>query len=179
MSSSSDNDIIKVVILGDVSDKTELLHKFVSNKFQKTHLKAIGIEPYSRYQTIDGRKLLFSIWDITHHDRFKPMRGMLYRNSFGALVVFDVTQPVTFLNVDSWIHELKIESPNACLILVGLRDTSVHTRKVTVEQIQAKLEELEAITYIETSIQSGEHIEDTFTLLGKRFLKDLKGYANK
>lgn len=160
------------MLLGDGSDKTELLHKFVSNKFQKSHLKTVGMEPYSRYQTIDGRRVSFSIWDVAHQDRFKVMRPMFYRNTLGALVVFDVTQPDTFLNADKWINELKIESPDVHLILIGMLNTDESNRKVTVEQVQAKVEELEAIKYIETSIQSGEHIEEAFTLLGKRILED-------
>ena len=172
MSNSSDNDTFKVVLLGDGSDKSELFHKFVANKFQKAHLKTIGMEPSSRYETIDGRKVSFSIWDITHLDRFKPMRGMFYRNTLGAMVVFDVTQPDTFLNVDKWINELKIESPDVHLILIGMLNTDESNRKVTVEQAQTKAEELGALKYIETSIQSGEHIEEAFTLLGKRILED-------
>ena len=97
---------------------------------------------------------------------------MFYRNTVGALVVFDVTQPDTFLNVDKWINELKIESPDVHLILIGMLNTDESNRNVTVEQAQTKAEALGAIMYIETSIQSGEHIKEAFTLLGKRILED-------
>ena len=100
------------------------------------------------------------------------MRGMFYRNTLGALVVFDVAQPDTFLNVDKWINEVKIESSDVHWILIGMLNTDESNRKVTAEQAQAKVKELGAIMYIETSIQSGEHIVEAFILPGKRILED-------
>lgn len=130
----------------------------------------IGMEPYSRYETIDGQKICYSLWDIAGQDRFKVMRGMFFRGAMGALVTFDLTRRPSFENTINWINEAKAESPNQVFILVGNKNDLEDLREITSEEAAAKAKEVGAIDYIETSALTGENVEDAFHKIGKTLL---------
>ncbi len=161
----------KILLLGDGAvGKTALVHRFVHGKFNKAYLMTIGMDPYSRYETLDGKKICYSLWDIAGQDRFKLMRGMFYRGAMGSLVTFDLTREETFNNVNNWVKEALSESPNQHFILVGNKNDLVDDRVITKEQGEAKAKEIGAISYIETSALTGDNVGEAFRTLGKLLL---------
>lgn len=164
----------KLLLLGDGAvGKTALVTRFVHGKFQKAYLMTIGMEPYSRYETVNDTRICYSIWDIAGQDRFKVMRGMFFRGAMGALVTFDLTRRATFDNVGTWINEAKNESPDTLFILVGNKNDLDDMREVSTEEAVSKAKKLGCIDYIETSALTGENVTESFykiaeTLLEKR-----------
>ena len=170
------NYTFKILLLGDGSvGKTALVHRFVHNKFQKAYLMTIGMEPYSRYETIDGQKICYSLWDIAGQDRFKVMRGMFFRGAMGSLVTFDLTRRESFNNTSTWIKEALAESPNQTFILVGNKNDLEDHREVSTKEGEAKAKELGAIQYIETSALTGENVGEAFHTIGKTLLHQRMG----
>ncbi|MHA2253200.1 MAG: Rab family GTPase [Candidatus Kariarchaeaceae archaeon] len=166
------NFTFKILLLGDGAvGKTALVHRFVHGKFQKQYLMTIGMEPYSRYETIDGQKICYSLWDIAGQDRFKIMRGMFFRGAMGALVTFDLTRRPSFENTVTWINEAKAESPDQIFILVGNKNDLEDMREVSTEEASKKSKELGAIDYIETSALTGENVEQAFHKIGSDLLR--------
>ncbi|MFV2014953.1 MAG: Rab family GTPase [Candidatus Heimdallarchaeota archaeon] len=165
----------KILLLGDGAvGKTALVHRFVHNKFQKAYLMTIGMEPYSRYETIDGTKICYSLWDIAGQDRFKVMRGMFFRGAMGSLVTFDLTRRESFNNASNWIKEAKEESPDQIFILVGNKNDLEDLREISTEEGRAKATELGAIDYIETSALTGTNVAEAFKKIGKTLIDKRK-----
>lgn len=165
------NYTFKILLLGDGAvGKTALVHRFVHGKFQKAYLMTIGMEPYSRYETIDGQKICYSLWDIAGQDRFKVMRGMFFRGAMGSLVTFDLTRRPSFENTITWINEAKQESPDQIFIMVGNKVDLVDMREISTDEARAKAMELGAIDYIETSALTGDNVADAFHKIGKELL---------
>ncbi len=46
------------------------------------------------------------MWDAAGQKHFEKIRGMYYRDAKGALLCFDVNNPVSFKNLNSWVEEL-------------------------------------------------------------------------
>ena len=162
----------KTLLLGDGAvGKTALAHRFVHGKFKSTYLMTIGMEPYTRYQTINNANICFSIWDIAGQERFKVMRGMFYRGAVAALVVFDLTREVSLEHVSKWITESRREAPNTKYILVGNKDDLTDDRVVTKAEANNIAKKLGCTAYIETSALTGKNVTDAFILLGKSVLK--------
>jgi small GTP-binding protein len=130
----------------------------------------IGMEPYSRYETIDGTKICYSLWDIAGQDRFKVMRGMFFRGAMGSLVTFDLTRRESFNNASTWIKEAKEESPDQVFILVGNKNDLEDLREISPEEGQGKAKELGAIDYIETSALTGDNVAEAFKMIGKTLI---------
>ncbi len=152
--------------------KTALVHRFVHDKFASAYLMTIGMEPYSRYETIDGVKIVYSLWDIAGQDRFKVMRQMFFRGAMGALVTFDLTRKDSFTNTVNWINEAKSESPDLLFILVGNKNDLEDQRMISTAVGESKAKELGAIGYIETSALTGTNVAEAFRKIGKKLLDD-------
>ena len=165
------NFTFKILLLGDGAvGKTALVHRFVHGKFQKAYLMTIGMEPYSRYETIDGQKICYSLWDIAGQDRFKVMRGMFFRGAMGSLVTFDLTRRPSFENTKTWIKEATQESPDQVFILVGNKVDLEDMREVSTEEAKKMSVELGAVDYIETSALNGDNVAEAFHKIGKDLL---------
>ncbi len=162
----------KILLLGDGAvGKTSLVQRFVHGKFSKSYLMTIGMEPYSRYETIDGIKVCYSLWDIAGQDRFAVMRNLFFRGAMGSLVTFDLTRRSTFEGVEKWINEAKSVSPNQLFILVGNKNDLEDLREVSPEEGRQKAKELNCIDYIETSAKTGENVAEAFHKIGRMLLK--------
>ena len=171
MSKLTDSFTFKTLLLGDGAvGKTALAHRFVHEKFKNTYLMTIGMEPYTRYQTINKANVCFSIWDIAGQERFKIMRGMFYRGSLAALVVFDLTRETSLEHVHKWIIESRKEAPDVLYILVGNKSDLVNDRAVPKRDAEKIAKEFDCISYIETSALTGKNVNEAFVSIGESVL---------
>ncbi|NHJ33568.1 MAG: GTP-binding protein, partial [Asgard group archaeon] len=88
--------IFKVLLIGEAAvGKTSLTIKFIHGKFKSDYLLTVGMEPYSKYIKMGNDMVTLSIWDIAGQQRFDVFRTMFFRGAKAALLVFDLTRPVT------------------------------------------------------------------------------------
>ena len=98
----------KIVIIGDCgSGKSSLLLKFVEGTFQDNHYATIGVDLKAKYINIDGTTVKINIWDTAGQERFRSIIGSYYSTASGIILVFDLTNRESFLNLKIWIDELK------------------------------------------------------------------------
>lgn len=58
-----------------------------------------------------------------------------YRGAVGALVVYDITKPLSFENLDKWLQELREHAdPYVCIMIVGNKTDLRSLRAVTQEE---------------------------------------------
>ena len=46
-------------------------------------------------------------WDTAGQERFKNMTASYYRGASGIMVVYDITDPDSFNNINSWLIEIE------------------------------------------------------------------------
>lgn len=60
------------------------------------------------------------IWDTAGQERYRAITNAYYRNAVGALLVYDITKPQTFHNIEKWFAELREHAEhNIVVLLVG------------------------------------------------------------
>ena len=161
----------KVLILGDAAvGKSSLVQRFVHGKFERQYLMTIGMEPYTRFEEINGTKICYSLWDIAGEDKFKVMRKMFFQGAAGSLVAFDLTRRESFDNLKNWITEASIVAPNQTIIVVGNKNDLEDQREVSTQEGQIAANQLGCIDYIETSALTGEHVASAFNTIGENLL---------
>ena len=59
------------------------------------------------------------IWDTAGQERFRTITATYYRGAHGVIVVYDVTDPQTFISIKKWLTEIQTHCDEVPRVLVG------------------------------------------------------------
>ncbi|XP_022984392.1 ras-related protein RABA2a [Cucurbita maxima] len=155
--------LFKVVLIGDSGvGKSNLLSRFTRNEFCLESKSTIGVEFATRTLQVEGRTVKAQIWDTAGQERYRAITSAYYRGALGALLVYDVTKPMTFDNVSRWLKELRDHADsNIVIMLIGNKTDLKHLRAVATEDAQSYAEK-EGLSFIETSALEATNVEKAF-----------------
>lgn len=92
--------IFKILIIGDSSvGKSNILLRFSDNIFYDTFLPTIGVDFKIKNVNVYDKAIKLNIWDTAGQDRFKTITQAYYKGAHGVIVVFDLTEKVSFEHV--------------------------------------------------------------------------------
>ena len=177
----------KVVILGDaLVGKTALRNQYMGKGFTGDYLPTLGADFASIDTTIPGsnRTVRFQIWDLAGQPTFAQIRNLYYHHAIGAMLVFDITNRRSLINLKQWMKELvkNMGLPSVFLILLGnksdLRDDSSisaqEAQKYFIDNFLPDFRyEIRDIRFYFTSAKLGENVEKAFHSLGKMVLESI------
>eukprot|EP01120_Amphizonella_sp_Union-15-10_P000611 TRINITY_DN10657_c0_g1_i1.p1 TRINITY_DN10657_c0_g1~~TRINITY_DN10657_c0_g1_i1.p1 ORF type:complete len:171 (-),score=29.41 TRINITY_DN10657_c0_g1_i1:39-551(-) len=109
--------------------------------------------------------LLRFAWDTAGQERFRTITSSYYRGAHGIIIVYDVTDQVSFTNVKQWLQEIDryaCESVNK--LLVGNKCDLQTRRAVDFETAKEYASSL-AVPFIETSAKNATNVEKAFTAM--------------
>uniref|UniRef100_A0A3Q3L7W2 small monomeric GTPase n=1 Tax=Mastacembelus armatus TaxID=205130 RepID=A0A3Q3L7W2_9TELE len=165
--------LIKMLALGDSGvGKTTFLYRYTDNKFNRKFTTTVGIDfREKRVVSADGTsernyRVHLQLWDTAGQERFRSLTTAFFRDAMGFLLMFDLTNQQSFLNVRNWMSQLQAnaycDSPD--IVLVGtkadLRDIrDVHARHAR------DLAERYSVPYFETSAVTGVDVDRAVTTL--------------
>ena len=171
----------KVILTGDSAvGKTAIKVRFTDDYFKQDLKTTLGVDFGSKelkceYLTED---ILFSgvyrftsklnVWDAAGQSHYDKIRGMYYRDAKGALLVYDVNNPVSFDNLGKWIEELDENLGRVPTLLIG--------NKTDLERLVPLEKALEfaknhGFLYAECSAKTGDKVENVFRKLAVEIYK--------
>ncbi len=171
----------KVIVLGDGAvGKTSIVHRYVTEKFQKRYTATIGVDILNKslkiVQGVTEYEVNLNLWDIGGQDSFKLVRGKFYKQAIAALLIFDVTNRKSFDNLENWIKEaIENVEQQIPFVLVGNKIDLSDSRAISSGEIQKKAKELGISLVIEASAVTGEGIDQAFNYLAHTIID----YFNK
>lgn len=153
----------KVVFLGDSgAGKTSLIKSFIYGKFESNYTMTIGIDFLAKTMYLDDRTVRLQIWDSAGQERFRSIIPSYIRDSSVAVVVYDVTNRVSFTNASRWIEDVRAERGTDVLIaLVGNKVDMAERRVVATSEGESKARE-EGVMFIECSARTGDNVMQLF-----------------
>ncbi|KAK6454086.1 GTP-binding protein of the rab family [Scheffersomyces xylosifermentans] len=171
----------KIVLLGDSSvGKTSLVHRFVTNKFDRNTANTIGAafitKKYSSTK-LPERSLKFEIWDTAGQERYRSLTPMYYRNARVALICFDLHNfEETFKTAKFWIEQIEVNEardstdPIEIRLIGNKRDLFLEessgldeeSRQAYLEQVKQFCSSNNNIKFHQTSAVDGFGITDLF-----------------
>ena len=142
----------KVILLGNSGvGKTSLFKKIVTGEFYEKNISTIGMdkktiqveaEVQEKNKTVT-KEIDISLVDTAGQERFKAITKSYYKESDGILLIYDVTNKESFLNVKNWIDSIyeslgNHEDSKYIIILIGnkidLIGVEEKVREVTEEE---------------------------------------------
>jgi Ras-related protein Rab-1A len=158
--------LFKILIIGDSGvGKSCLLLKFTDRYFNDSYISTIGVDFKIQTIQLDNKIIKLQIWDTAGQDRFKTITTSYYRGSHGIVIVYDITDKESFLNVRNWLAEVhKYASDNVKILLVGNKCDLEKDRQVSIQEGQELANKLN-IPFIEASAKDSTNVQQLFVKL--------------
>eukprot|EP01114_Cavostelium_apophysatum_P008861 TRINITY_DN2174_c0_g2_i1.p1 TRINITY_DN2174_c0_g2~~TRINITY_DN2174_c0_g2_i1.p1 ORF type:complete len:202 (-),score=40.49 TRINITY_DN2174_c0_g2_i1:574-1179(-) len=158
--------LFKILIVGETGvGKSCILLRYADNFFSHNYISTIGVDFKIKKVNIDDKSLKLQIWDTAGQERYRTIVSSFYRGAHGILLVFDVTDPNSFLNCKHWLSEIqKNTTENTAIVLVGNKCDQEGKRMVSFSEAD-KFASSSGLKYIETSAKDGLRVEEAFSTL--------------
>lgn len=132
--------LIKLIMVGDSSvGKTCILNMYVDKVFHESYVSTIGVDFKIRNVVSNGQRIKIQMWDTAGQERFRGIINSYYRKTDIIVLVFDVTNRRSFLNLEKWLTEIKnniYEPPSEYrLVLFGNKSENQYLMDVTQNEI--------------------------------------------
>lgn len=82
-----------------------MLYQYVKNQFSQQYKATIGADFLTKNIEKGENTLQLQIWDTAGTERYNSMGQSFYRNSETCVLVFDLTVPESFKNVEVWRND--------------------------------------------------------------------------
>ena len=131
----------KIVIVGESRvGKTSITQRYVKNNFLENQSPTIDVSFCSKYIMYKGKMQILNIWvflrkDTAGEEKYHSISSFYYKNSNGAIIVYDITDEKSFNTLQSWVEELKKELPEIPIILVGNKCDLESFRRISKEEV--------------------------------------------
>ena len=110
----------KVVLVGDTGvGKSSIATQFANNEFSEFQESTIGAAFFSKSMEIDGTSYKIDVWDTAGQERYHSLTPMYYRGAKIALIVFDITNLLSYEKMKQWADEIKNSVNNIVITIVG------------------------------------------------------------
>ncbi|XP_013394689.1 ras-related protein Rab-39B [Lingula anatina] len=160
----------RLILIGDSTvGKSSLLKYFTEGKFSEVCDPTVGVDFFARLIEVKpGVRVKLQLWDTAGQERFRAITKSYYRNSVGALLVYDITKRVSFENLTGWLEEARqhIEPNKAVFLVVGHKADAEEDRQVTTREGKL-LAEHNGLKFLETSAVTGLNVEECFLTVAR------------
>ena len=166
---------LKIIFVGDVSvGKTSVIERFINNNFKDDYTCTIQAEQKTKIINEDSNtSIRMDIWDTAGQEKFRSLTRQYYRDSQGAIIVFDITKKRTFDSLQTWIDDIQDYSDKDIpIIIVGNKSDLIDEREVSENNINEFLND--KYTYFEVSAKYGNNIDLAFNKIKKLIMENRK-----
>ena len=165
-----DNGGYKIVLIGDSGvGKSSIVYWFLHGRAYPNISPTIGAAFASKDLTVDNcdtgkkKRIKLNIWDTAGQERFRSITKMYYTSSLGCLVVFDVTDRDSFVNLSYWINDLKLNTNHTETIYIVANKIDIDQKYWKVSESEIKnFSNIHNYEYFFTSGLNGTGIEQLF-----------------
>jgi small GTP-binding protein len=153
---------LKISLLGSSgSGKSTIMRYLAGFPFIDDVSTTVGVDTVVIDVEIKDYLVKVYLWDTAGQEIFRTIIKSYYRNSKGIILTFDVSDLKTFLDIESWLIEIRANCRDEDLViaLVANKIDLAHKRSVTSERAKALADRFNLI-YFETCARTGENVAE-------------------
>ncbi|KAF7639211.1 hypothetical protein Mgra_00001441 [Meloidogyne graminicola] len=162
----------KVVLLGEGAvGKTSLMLRYTENKFVNDHISTVQAAFANKHLIVDNERVELAIWDTAGQERFHALGPIYYRDSHGALLVYDITDRHSFDRVKKWVEELlQMLGDSVTLFVVGNKVDLEASRVISRDEAMSYASSINT-QFFECSAKTNECVDEIFDAIATAILK--------
>lgn len=148
---------IEIMVIGQSGvGKTNLLQRYVNNKFSDSIIPTISTDVFRVQDTFDGIKARVKFWDTAGQERFQALTASFYHNADAVVVVYDTINKESFQKIPFWLSQVKINCRKPVrLMLIGNKNDLVSGRQIALEEAKSFAKHNDMM-FFETSAKTNE-----------------------
>jgi GTP-binding nuclear protein Ran len=167
---------LKICIVGDGGvGKTAFTKIHRTGEFKHKYVPTMGVEvhpvlydgPYEG--SFDG-DITLNMWDTAGIEKYGGLNDGYYHGAHAFIVMFDVTNRQSFLNVPMWIEKVKTHDPHALIVVVENKN-DLKGRKISARFIK-KFQEIFPYAYFDVSSKSRWRYNDPIQYIVERVVSE-------
>ena len=169
------DDKCQLLIIGNsIVGKTSILTKYTSKAYTESYVATVGLDFFTKDESIDGKTIRIKIWDTAGQERYKAITKCFFQRAQGIIIVFDVTNKRSFDDLKMWIDSIKSQSKltedleNMPIILIGNKIDL--PKRVIDKETALNFAKEQNLEYYETSAKTGEGIDNAIKELVKKVM---------
>ncbi len=165
----------RILMLGAVSvGKTALVTRFIDGSFEDEYRQTLSVtQSKKRLQIVDmtGREhtVMLTISDMGGQETFRELRRQYMKGASGAIIVYDVTKPETFMSTNNIFSTFRDVCPDAAVIICANKIDLVAQRMVPI-QTGIMLRNWFQTDYFETSAKTDVGVREMFMRIAELML---------
>lgn len=163
---------LKLLIIGESNvGKSSMILRFTEGEFHENMQSTVGMDYKTKQITVDGNTVKLAIWDTAGQERFRTLTPSYYRDGQGAILVYDVTDRLTFLKLETWLDELNTYCNRTDIVkmVVGNKIDLPNREVTTAEGLQ--FARRHQTMYIESSAKTEDGIKCSFEELVQKIIQ--------
>ncbi|XP_039610389.1 ras-related protein Rab-10-like [Polypterus senegalus] len=178
MDDSSDCLVLKIILVGDsLVGKTCILQRYIDNTFDHSYMSTIGIDFKVKTLHLNGRFVKLQIWDTAGQERFHSISTRYFRGAHGLLIIYDITNALSFDNVTGWMKDVNANAgENVDRVILANKCDLEETRVVSKERGEKLAWEC-GVHFFETSAKNNINIEKAFSALVEGIMSKSSSYT--
>ena len=156
---------IKLTLIGNQSvGKTDISNAFLKVDSSEENVSKNGYQKQeTTFKLDDGKEIKLIIWDTAGQERFHSIALNSVKNSQGIILVFDVSNRMSFNDLFTWMNGIKDATDKVSIILFGNKNDN-EKREVTKEEAEKFAKDYN-IPYIEVNAKLNENIDKGFSIV--------------
>lgn len=170
---------LKIVVLGPAGvGKTCVINRYCNGTFLETTLSTIGAGFFPQTVNVHDTEVNMMIWDTAGEERFKSIAPSLLRGANGLILIYDVTSPDSFNDIDVYLNmfldtvEYDQSKPLPVMILGNKGDMEKVVLDAAINEYMAKNN---IPRHKVVSAKTGQGISEAFTEFVETFVsKDIE-----
>jgi len=153
----------RVVLIGNAYvGKTALIMKFINKTISGQYEETVGAAFHTFQATIDGESISVQVWDTAGQEKYRSLGPVYYRNASAAILVYDITDRQSFIDINGWIeHFRSTVGDHPPIFLVGNKIDLDSNSKVDENEAQKYADE-HGFSFFLTSAITGYNVDFLF-----------------
>jgi Ras-related protein Rab-2A len=167
----------KMIVIGDAGvGKSCLTSQASRGIFEESYSATVGFEFLVFNVKLNEKVIKLQIWDTCGQELYRSLISSFYRNSSLAMMVYAINNRESFMHIESWLKEVKLQSnPDIKVFLIGNKSDLEEERKVTLDEAKTFKEEHSIHYFSEASAKNGINAKEVFIEAAKLlYLEHLK-----
>lgn len=174
--------LFKLLMIGDAAvGKSSMLIRFTDDAFDEHIQSTIGVDFKVKHLELNSKRIKLTVWDTAGQERFRTLTSSYYRGAQGVVMVYDVTRRDSFDNLEHWLKEVKLYSPNngegVVKLLVGNKidlpdsEEGEYERQVDREEAEEWARN-QGMLFLEASAKTKTGVQESFMEVVHKILED-------